>query len=102
MQKEYGHVSSTSLKQLLSNPDFIRTWKISKNEIDTCKVCEFRNICTDCRAYLDSDSALDKPAKCSYDPITMQWQQGSSAKDLSTVALVEHTPQTNPNDVPLL
>lgn len=37
-------------------------------QIDTCKLCEFRYMCHDCRIYItDKDNIFSKPLKCSYD-----------------------------------
>ncbi|MDR2057516.1 MAG: hypothetical protein LBP83_04405, partial [Dysgonamonadaceae bacterium] len=39
-----------------------------------CKDCEFRYICTDCRAYLqDSNDIYSQPAKCNYNPYIAKW-----------------------------
>jgi len=52
--------------------------KLSKDQIDICKECEFRYICTDCRAYIeDPENIYSKPLKCGYDPATNQWQEWS-------------------------
>jgi hypothetical protein len=44
-----------------------------------CKDCEFRYICTDCRAYLeDPYNEYSKPLKCGYDPYTGEWSEWST------------------------
>jgi SPASM domain peptide maturase of grasp-with-spasm system len=51
------------------------TGSITKDMITTCKDCEYRHICTDCRAYLSNpEDAYSKPLKCGYDPYTQQWR----------------------------
>jgi len=53
-------------------------WKLSKDQIDICRECEFRYVCTDCRAYIeDPENIYSKPLKCGYDPATNQWQEWS-------------------------
>lgn len=48
--------------------------RLKKDDIDVCKDCEFRHVCTDCRQYLtDSGNVLSKPAKCTYNPYTARW-----------------------------
>ena len=50
------------------------TGSINKDLIDVCKDCEFRYICTDCRAYIqDKNNIYSKPAKCNYDPYNAEW-----------------------------
>ena len=75
MVKDYGHINENSLEQVIDNEDFSRLWSINKDEIDTCKVCEFRYICTDCRAYIeDPDDIYSKPKKCGYNPYEGKWE----------------------------
>jgi radical SAM protein with 4Fe4S-binding SPASM domain len=43
---------------------FKNLWHINKDQIKVCKGCEFRYICTDCRAYVeDIDDKYSKPKK---------------------------------------
>ena len=72
MQNNYGKISEMRLADILNSEMFKSYWNIKKDIIDTCKVCEFRYICTDCRAFV-MDHQLSKPAKCKYDPYTAAW-----------------------------
>ncbi|MBK7128770.1 MAG: grasp-with-spasm system SPASM domain peptide maturase [Crocinitomicaceae bacterium] len=72
----YGNVKSTRLYDSIMTPGFQQIWKINKDQITICKDCEFRYICTDCRAFLSSDNSLDKPKKCSYNPYLAIWEDG--------------------------
>jgi len=54
-------------------------WNITKDQIDICKDCEFRHICTDCRAYIeDPKNIYSKPLKCGYNPYTNDWSDWSA------------------------
>lgn len=76
MKRSYGHIDDTSLLQVVNQPDFQKLFHIKKEEILVCKDCEFRNICTDCRAYLeDHNNLYSKPLKCGYDPYTGEWHE---------------------------
>jgi hypothetical protein len=45
-----------------------------KDQIDVCIDCEYRYICTDCRAFNnDLDTKPKKPEKCEYDQYTGNW-----------------------------
>ncbi len=78
MPRSFGNVRETSLHSALAHRDFPRWWRVHKDQIDVCKDCEFRYLCTDCRAYLsDRDNLLSKPAKCTYDPYTASWGSAS-------------------------
>jgi SPASM domain peptide maturase of grasp-with-spasm system len=71
MNESFGEFNLTSLTTVVSDPFFKEKWGIKKDEIKVCKDCQFRYICTDCRAYIADKS--DKPLKCNYDPYTNKW-----------------------------
>ncbi len=74
MKKSFGNHENVSLIDALKQEEFKEKWSITKNQIDICKECEYRYICTDCRAYTaDANDPLSKPLKCSYDPFTGVW-----------------------------
>ena len=78
MQHKFGSVTSTKLKSVVAKKDFTKVWNISKDKISICKDCEFRHICTDCRAYLENpNDYLSKPLKCGYNPYTNKWSDWS-------------------------
>jgi SPASM domain peptide maturase of grasp-with-spasm system len=74
MAKSYGNIKDTTLKEAIEKAGFKDVWNINKDQIEICKDCEFRHICTDCRAFIqDPNNIYSKPAKCSYDPYTATW-----------------------------
>jgi SPASM domain peptide maturase of grasp-with-spasm system len=74
MLKSYGNIKDTTLAEAIEKPGFKDMWYIYKDQIEVCKDCEFRHICTDCRAFIkDPNNIYSKPAKCSYDPYTATW-----------------------------
>lgn len=83
MSKSFGNIKNTTLEEALSHTSFKDYWNISKDHIEVCKDCEFRYICTDCRAYTErthtNDKELDisKPLKCGYDPYLGKWEEWS-------------------------
>lgn len=77
-KSSFGKIGDVELKEVLQNSEFVKAWGISKDQILVCKDCEFRHICTDCRAYVsDIDNPFSKPLKCSYDPYTMTWNKAA-------------------------
>lgn len=79
MTTSYGNILNISLNEVLNNPEFISYWNINKDKINICKDCEFRYVCTDCRAYLENPLDLySKPLKCGYDPYTGTWSDWST------------------------
>lgn len=73
MWNSCGNAQSTPLINIVGTPEWRQLARITKDDIDVCRDCEFRYICTDCRAWLEGD-LYSKPAKCSYDPYTATWR----------------------------
>lgn len=83
MPQSFGNINDTTLEEALNHPDFKKYWNVTKDIIEVCKDCEFRHICTDCRAYternhFDDDIDLSKPLKCGYNPYTNEWSEWST------------------------
>ena len=79
MKRSFGNIKNITLEEALSHPDFKKLWNINKDQIEVCKDCEFRYICTDCRAYLeDPENIYSKPLKCGYNPYTCEWEEWST------------------------
>jgi SPASM domain peptide maturase of grasp-with-spasm system len=74
-QKEnFGNINEINIASAISNSKFQRLGKIKKDNINICKDCEHRYICTDCRVFTtDKNNEFAKPSKCSYDPYTGTW-----------------------------
>lgn len=75
MPESYGQVGEAYLADVISQEVFRTRWSITKDQIDICKVCEFRRICSDCRAFTKNNRIKGKPSKCSYDPYTTEWSK---------------------------
>ncbi|UKB84598.1 grasp-with-spasm system SPASM domain peptide maturase [Chryseobacterium sp. MEBOG06] len=80
MPESYGNINNSSLEDALAKPDFKRYWNLTKDGIEICKDCEFRYVCTDCRAYTERTHTdknrldISKPLKCGYNPYTTKWE----------------------------
>lgn len=65
-----------NLKEISSKESFRKYWYINKDQIIICKDCEYRNMCSDCLAFIcDQKDILSKPLKCSYDPYCCYWEK---------------------------
>lgn len=74
MTKSFGHADKIKLIEAIFKDGFRDSWKINKDQIEVCKDCEFRYICTDCRAFrARPEDFLSKPLKCNYDPYNAIW-----------------------------
>ncbi len=84
MPQSYGNIKELSLEEALNHTEFKKYWNLTKDNIEVCRDCEFRYICTDCRAYTEqshsNSDGLDtsKPLKCGYDPYTGEWKEWST------------------------
>ncbi|CAH0173499.1 grasp-with-spasm system SPASM domain peptide maturase [Chryseobacterium sp. Bi04] len=83
MPEKFGNIHHSSLEEIYIQNGFKKYWDLTKDKIEICKDCEFRYICTDCRAYTErthtNKEGLDisKPLKCGYDPYTGKWDDWS-------------------------
>jgi SPASM domain peptide maturase of grasp-with-spasm system len=74
MGQSVGNAASTKLKSVVNDPQLVQIGGITKDQVAVCRDCEFRYVCTDCRAYRqDAADPYSKPAKCTYDPYTATW-----------------------------
>ena len=79
MPESFGNIKDTTIAEAIEKPGFKKYWNITKDQIAVCKDCEFRYICTDCRAYKeDPEDDYSKPLKCGYDPYTGVWSEWST------------------------
>jgi SPASM domain peptide maturase of grasp-with-spasm system len=81
MAKSYGNINDPNLdvEFIVNSEEFQKVWHINKDKIHVCKDCEFRHVCTDCRAYVeDPKDILSKPLKCGYNPYTTEWEEWST------------------------
>lgn len=75
MKKSFGNINlEYSLTDIAKQNAFQKDWTITKDLVQVCKDCEFRYVCTDCRAYTVENKKMEKPFKCSYDPYKGEWQ----------------------------
>lgn len=78
MSENFGNIQDTKLEETLKKSSFKKYWTITKDQIETCKDCEFRHICTDCRAFIEDPKNIhSKPLKCGYNPYSNIWEEWS-------------------------
>ncbi|MEN2435782.1 grasp-with-spasm system SPASM domain peptide maturase [Weeksellaceae bacterium A-14] len=83
MVESYGNIDDNILPTIINNTNFTKLWDINKDQIEVCKDCEFRYLCTDCRAYTERthynkyNIDISKPLKCGYNPYTGEWSEWS-------------------------
>ncbi len=79
MTESFGNIYENTLTEAIGNKAFRKYWQVTKDMIAVCQDCEFRYVCTDCRAYVEDPSDTgSKPLKCGYDPYSGRWENWSS------------------------
>lgn len=75
MKRSYGRLDDSGLLNIVNLDAFQEVWKINKDQIETCRDCEFRYICQDCRALVEDPlNKYSKPLKCNYNPYVAAWE----------------------------
>ncbi len=75
MSRSFGILGKTKLSEVVAQSEFQHLWSINKDQIKTCKDCEFRFICQDCRAMVENrEDPYSKPLKCKYNPYESVWE----------------------------
>ena len=71
-RERIGNISRDNLKDLIIAGKFDKYWEITKSKIETCKDCELRFNCDDCRVFTikETGDLYSKSAHCNYDPYT--------------------------------
>lgn len=86
-----GNINDTNFELNLHS---FSTDKIKKDDIEVCQDCEFRHICTDCRAFTDSNSRPNaRPSKCQYNPYISKWSHEGGYKTLEECGVISNEQQ---------
>lgn len=71
----YGNIRDIKIQEVIHTPEFTRYWYLHKDLIKTCRECEYRYNCTDCRVFIENpNEPLSKPSKCKYNIQTAAWE----------------------------
>jgi len=90
MPAAFGNIKEVSLVEAIGHAEFKAFWNTTKDQVKVCQDCEFRYICTDCRAYIEEpEDKYSKPLKCGYDPYSGEWSDWST-NPLKSKAMVHY------------
>lgn len=74
-KKSFGNLSKVNIDQLVKTKIFQKEWEVTKDKVLICSDCEYRWMCSDCRAFTSDDSTIySKPLKCEYNPYINKWK----------------------------
>lgn len=70
-----GDLTKQTIREVLKSDQLKYTWNYNFSKVDSCKDCEFRFACKDCRPLgLSAHNCMtEKNPRCSYDPYTGEW-----------------------------
>jgi radical SAM protein with 4Fe4S-binding SPASM domain len=74
-ERIYGNLNETLLLNLVLMRICDELWKLTKDKFDTCKECEFRYLCSDCRVMAEKETGnlFCKTPACTYCPDSSEW-----------------------------
>ncbi len=91
MKKNFGNINEIMIDELITKKEFKGIWNISKDKINVCSDCEYRYICTDCRAFRDNEKDLfSRPSKCKYNPYIGKWSHEDGFRTLSECGVISN------------
>ncbi|MCK4733619.1 MAG: radical SAM protein [Methanophagales archaeon] len=78
-----GNVLEESIQTIMKHPQAEAIRRLNKDKIETCKDCEYRYACFDCRPKTKGENGnlFAKPPECFYDPCSGIWKTKVEAKD---------------------
>ena len=63
---------------MVSSKEFQSLCNLKKEGVKVCQDCEYRYVCTDCKAFIKNPEDLySKPLKCGSNPYTNEWEEWS-------------------------
>lgn len=77
-----GNVTKQSLKEIILGKKMQSFWSLNSDKIETCRDCEYRYLCDDCRpwAFGTTRNLYAKSPRCAYDPYKGEWGIGVISK----------------------
>jgi len=65
LEESFGNLSDNFIVDVIEKEDFKKMWYLTKDSVDTCKLCEYRYACLDCRAFTENPTnKYSKPLNC--------------------------------------
>lgn len=71
----FGTIQEGNIFSIVSKEDFQKLWNISKDLIEPCKHCEYRNMCVDSRTPVLTEGKWGFETSCDYDPVNGVWDK---------------------------
>lgn len=93
--KSYGKItldmSPYRLKKIVESNDFCLLWKVNKEVIDVCNLCELKGVCIDSRIpEKRNDFEWYFKDECNYNPFICKWQWEDGYKSLLECGVISN------------
>lgn len=89
LERTAGNIHNTDfarLKDIQFDTELIR-----KDDIEVCRDCKFRYVCSDCRAFTDSTRRPNaRPLRCGYNPYIAKWSHEKDYRSLSECGVISN------------
>ncbi len=71
----FGNIKNDNIIDIIEKQDFQKLWKISKDMIKDCMLCEYRYMCVDSNLlqFNEKEKIWERNQKCSYNPHNNIW-----------------------------
>jgi SPASM domain peptide maturase of grasp-with-spasm system len=69
----FGKVDSDTIEKIIETDGFKKTWKISNDQIEICKDCQYRYACVSNSEIITRNKKIYKLTKCNFDPYNNRW-----------------------------
>jgi radical SAM protein with 4Fe4S-binding SPASM domain len=81
-EKSMGRFPEMRLEEIIQGQELQRLWQITMDEVETCRDCELRYGCFDCRALAQTSTGdlLSKNPRCRYNPYTGLMERNGGLK----------------------
>lgn len=92
-----GNVLKSGLEDILSSRELKDLWKITLDDVEVCRDCEYRYACFDCRAlpYSITKNLLARLPACAYNPYTGQWKKSALKEECIMPIKKDYKPTKN-------
>ncbi|HID95241.1 MAG TPA: radical SAM protein [Candidatus Latescibacteria bacterium] len=87
-----GKYRQGRLSPIVNGEELQKLWRITLDEVEVCRDCEYRYACWDCRAiaYTATGNLYAKSPRCTYDPYTGRWIDESEGGEEISAMGIEH------------
>ena len=85
----FGNIVDNSLKSIIEMERFKEYWSITKDKIDVCNQCEYRNMCIDNRVPVKRDNgSYYFEGEFDYNPFISKWKEEQQYVNLVNCGVV--------------